>query len=142
MPTAHGAHVKYAWQHQADMFLNQAAPVQNTWYTVLAATEDVRILSMTGLVLVANETLEGRITNDGIVIQVAPAAFVLAVAQEAGNASPHDAFFSWSGGIGDWGARRAFFLEGQSVAIEIRKTTAAGAGNLQSRVKWQRLLPT
>lgn len=130
----------YYIQHQADAVLNQAAPVQNTWYTVLAVTEDVRIIIAEAHILVANEDLQMRITIDGNVILFE---------------KPNAAFGTFytaqpSPGYADYGdldvvtvaLNRAFLYEGQSVLIELRKTSANGAGNLCSRVKWARLMPT
>lgn len=140
MPSAHGAHIKYAWQHQPDAVLNQAAPVQNTWYTVLAATEDVRLIFPTFDVLVANETIELEVVVDGnplTGVQAAVAATVYETFLQGGVA---DAL-----GIAAYpftSLYRAFLLEGQNVRVRIRKTTALGAGNLQCWVKWARLLPT
>lgn len=144
MPQASAAYVpqvKYMIQHQADAYLNQAAPVQNTWYEVLAATEDVRIISIGGVILVAGETVEGEVTVDGQTIAINAAAFGAGNGREACNRYPSQTYLFW-GDEGDNPASRSFLLEGQSVRVRIRKTTAAGAGNLQCRVKWARLLQT
>jgi hypothetical protein len=132
--------VKYMFQHQPDAVLNQANPVQNTWYTVLPATDDVRIITIIGVVQTADETIEGRLTIDGVVIQILPINFTFGTVYEAYNSSPYNAFFTWN--APPVSGYRSFLIEGQNVKFEIRKTTAAGAGALFSRIKWAQLLPT
>jgi len=134
------APIKYAWQHQPDAVLDQAAPDQNTWYPVLASTDDVRIITFIGVIFVTGETVEGRITIDGVSIPINASAFVASTVYEACNSSPYNPDFYWVTPV--ISQYRAFTIEGQNIKIEIRKTTAAGAGNLFSRIKWARLLPT
>jgi len=118
------------WRFQAPAQINQAAPIQNTWYTVLAATGVYTHLHYVCLaVLVAGETLECEITCDGVVevatiAAVAGNLYSISYSDQAGNA---DAFFPW-------GAERYDLnLEGHNIQVRIRKTTAAGAGNLQCK---------
>jgi hypothetical protein len=135
----HPAPIKYAWQHQPDAVLDQANPVQNTWYTVLAATEDIRIISFGAYVEDTGETIEGRIVIDGVTIMVDPLAFAAATVLETVNNNPALPSFQWMAGAT---AYRAFFIEGQNIAISIRKITANGVGILHGLVKRARLLPT
>lgn len=140
MPTASGAHIKYAWQHQADAVLNQAAPVQNTWYTVLAATEDVRVVACSIRVETANETLEVEMVIDGVTYianQLAVAATTYTMGISGNPVS--DTLNSSLTAVDIY---RAFLIEGQNIRLRIRKTTALGAGNLKCKLVWARLLPT
>ena len=55
-------------EHQEDATLTQAAPVQNTYYTVLETTQNCRLIRVTGRIETTGETLNFRITVDGQVI--------------------------------------------------------------------------
>lgn len=121
--------------HQADAVLAQAAPVQNTYYPILNTTSNCRVLAIFGMVADTGETLQLRLTIDGQVIENTAAAV------------PANTYFEavhFVGGVIEWttidtGARyRAFLIEGKSVKVEIRKTTIAGAGNLNGRVRYQK----
>jgi len=124
-------------EQQPDADLAQAAPVQNTWYTVLDTTPQARIQAIAVRVDSTGETVEVRLTIDGVTIEGSAAlpadttyyadvltglfstTFVLTVTQQQTG--------------------RAFLIEGRNVKVEIRKTTAAGAGTLRGRVcygKW------
>lgn len=120
-------------EHQANATLNQAAPVQNTWYTILATTTNARILLIGIAVAVANETLECRLTVDGVVytgIQAAIAGTIYGL-----NFDRNGNFYT---SIVDFASYRAFLIEGRSVTVEVRKTTATGAGALTGQVMWAR----
>ena len=121
------------FEYQAPATLNQASPAQNTWYTILSATEHVRVDSIGIGVEDTNETLEVRITVDGETINVASGA--------AANHSTDYYIFMQTRAISqdfvmqistsiDYPARRAFTIEGYNVKVEVRKTTATGTGNL------------
>lgn len=122
------------WEYQAPAVLNQAAPVQNTWYTLLDTTSNCRILEVVVNVEDANETLEVKITIDGETIQADDLA--------ATHSTDYYAYIYNSGVTRlDYvkliayatempAAKNAFMIEGRSIKIEIRKTTATGAGNL------------
>lgn len=131
---------KYCWQHQPDAELNQPAPNINQWYTVLAPTEDVRIISFAVAVFTLAEDLEFRIIADGAPLLGAFPNATAATWFEAINAifianTLNPSFVP----LGEY---RSFLLEGHNVAVEVRKTSANGAGILSSIVKWARLLPT
>jgi hypothetical protein len=131
--------VKYMFQHQADIYLNKANPIQNTWYTVLPATDDVRIIGIGAAVQTAGEDIEGRITIDGIVI-VASLAFVAATSYAFNRLYEFAGGFNWRpSSIIEY---RSFLQEGQNIKFEIRKTSNAGNGNLQCKVQYDMLLPT
>lgn len=120
--------VGYAYEYQDPAVLNQAAPVQNTWYTLLDTTNHCRIQVIGINVEDANETLDLKITVDGETINTAVAAthstnyypyvYVNAITQAPAISFPTTV------------NARAYIIEGHSVKVELRKTTAAGAGNL------------
>jgi hypothetical protein len=135
----HPAPIKYIYQHQADASIDQAAPAQNTWYTVLNTTVGgVRIIIAEIEVATAAETLELEIVIDGNTLTAAAAV---------NFATPY--FWRFNSGWADTqfldanepSLYRPFVIEGASVGIRARKTTANGAGNLKSVIKWARLLP-
>jgi len=131
----------YAWRHQADAVLDQATPVQNTWYTVLAATDDVKLIYVMDDIETTGETLECEITIDGLTLTVSHAAvagtyYNIFKTLQAQNLS------ALSLGTASISSAYQIALEGQSVAIRVRKTTANGTGNLVARITWAKLLPT
>lgn len=119
--------------------LDQAAPVQNTWYTVLDA-RNVRVYFITVTVLTVGETLEARITIDGTLYTAGGGTAVaaganhkayLSTATFGGPGAPTG--YAWITAPGsDLNAAAQTFLEGKHILIEIRKITVAGAGNLQA----------
>lgn len=122
------------FKHQADATLDQAAPVQNTYYTVLDTKYDVRIYAIYAAVAATGETLNVKITIDGQVLedptgQAATAGTVYMIVKKltANAAAPAIRFTSTDSG-------EPFLFEGHSVKVEIRKTTNAGAGNITARV--------
>lgn len=65
------AQVHYYWEKQAIATLSQVNPTQNQWYTLLALTDDVRLLHVA--VRQTNDesavkTTEVRVTSDGIAL--------------------------------------------------------------------------
>ena len=119
-------------EHQPDATLTQAAPVQNTWYPILNTTKNCRIYRIFVSVADTNETLEVKITIDGNIISGS-------VPATAGTS-----YYVYFSGYGnaliidtvDPIAAYAFLLEGRSIKVEVRKTTAAGAGTITARVKY------
>lgn len=144
MPKAKGTGLRATVppEYQAPATLNQANPVQNTWYTVLDTTLNCRIWAILIQIDTTGETLDVQITVDG---QVIPSSGAVCV---AGNA--YEICFGYSGALGvlpidnlvpfDVGSPfsryRAYLIEGRSVKVEVRKTTAAGAGNLRAEVQY------
>jgi len=121
-------------QHQADATLSQAAAAQNTWYTILDTVVNARIYSIAVMMGTADETLEVRVTIDGqplatvgvnctaaawYIVRRSPSLATLALLAVTGAESEN-----------------SFLLEGKSVKIEARKTTAAGANTLSGRAKY------
>jgi hypothetical protein len=116
------------FKHQADSILNQAAPVQNTWYTVLDTVVNARLIGLGILIADTGETLEVRLTVDGNIIIGSGAA----VAGTDYHAMVHTHATGTVLTFSSTDAPRAFMLEGRSLKVEVRKTTAAGAGNLKA----------
>jgi hypothetical protein len=119
--------------------LNQAAPVQNTWYTILDTTTDVMIYDITVNVEDANETLEVRLTIDsemytGSIAATHSTEYEVAMRTAAITRST---YLEINGGV-DWEPYNAFTVIALSVKVEVRKTTAAGAGNLTGIVNYAR----
>ena len=118
---------------QAEATLDQAAPVQNTWYTVLDTKANCRVWHIAARVDTANETLEIRVTVDGVTL----------TAQEACTAGTTYAIWfkrTPTGNVldfyGTFWKYDTFLIEGRSVKVEMRKTTATGAGNLKAALHY------
>lgn len=118
-------------EHQADATLSQAAPVQNTWYTVLDTTKNVIVYGLGVSIGVANETIETRFTIDGQVIGTTGINCDFGDDYRALFRTIHDGNIEL---VKDPLNIPAFLIQGRSVKIEVRKTTAAGAGTLTARV--------
>lgn len=125
-------------KHQADAVLNQAAPVQNTWYTILDTTKNAVLYLILVLVADTDETLECRITVDGnaLVDSIAATADTVYCMKLDSTTITGDTYVLHvtAGNVMEQSA-----MEGRSVKVEVRKTTATGAGNLKGRVvygKW------
>ena len=131
----------FMFEHQDPALLSQPNPVQNTWYTVLDTTRNVRVYNIAIGVGTANETLEIRVTLDGTAYTGSLAATFgttyyavmdpNAIAQVL-QVNPSATAYNWY---------RAFLMEGHSVMIEVRKTTVTGAGNLLALVEYGVLTP-
>lgn len=129
-------------EQQADATLDQAAPVQSTYYTLLDTTKNARIYSIMVLIQTTNETLQVKITVDGE-IWISTATACVAATPNYYYKTGHvvQGSLVTAGAIpyldGVVGFR--YPLEGRSIKVEVQKTTVAGAGNLQGRVvyaKW------
>jgi len=131
------------FQQQGDAVINQAAPVINTYYTVLETT-NTRIIRMCCSVADTDETLNFRFTIDGNVIVTDAVAPGIGVHEFPHNNMP--------GGVGNsnWGLSNgvganpaysfgAFLFECRTAKIEVRKTTANGVGVLSARVQYARI---
>lgn len=124
--------------HQNEAVLDQAAPAQNTWYPVLETTEMCRILTFTVAIETVNETLEVRITADGIplisggYVCTAGQNNVVLFALDRDNSAQLALGLNKSTNI-----YYSFLIEAKSLKAEVRKTTANGAGNLKGVVQYQ-----
>jgi hypothetical protein len=112
--------------------LDQAAPVQNTWYTVLDIVAPVKVFGMGVLIADTGETLEVRVTACDTVITGSGAAVantdykILVNTTSAGNTIT----------LSSSALINANQLECRRLKVEVRKTTAAGAGNLKAAVTY------
>ena len=128
MPTFHGED-KYIFEYQTPATLDQAAPVQNTWYTILPTTSNVLIHHIATNIEDTNETVEIQITIDGETITGSVAQThsdnyywfwaADAISQTDVMESSNDIRYATNQ-----------VIQGKSIKIEARKTTAAGVGNL------------
>lgn len=131
MPTVYPGGVE--WVVRAPAWLNQAAPVQNTWYTVLAATGRYTKMELVVFgVMAAGETLGMEIVCDGVTslvtkAAVAGAAYQVRYSQEASQGDR----YTWQGAAV---TVQPAIVEGHDLRVRIRKTTANGAGNLKCKV--------
>lgn len=125
------------FEYQTPGVLNQAAPVQNTYYPILPETKLVELWGISINIEDADETLQVRLTLDGeILLSQAFAAthstnyFIRrsldAINQMAGLTIAATAYDQYRGP----------FLEGHTTMVEVRKTTALGAGNLTGIVQY------
>ena len=124
------------WKRQPDAVLNQPIPVQNAWYTVLDSKRPARIYCLAITVLVTDETLELRITVDG---QVITGSIGVTAGQNNYAYIYTSATLTAIAFTTTPPQHRSFQTEGHSVKVEVRKTTAAGAGNLQAAVGWAKI---
>lgn len=130
MPVAHPTRQPYSPALQADALLNQAAPVQNTWYTVLNTTNNGFLYAIAFGVADTGEDLEYRITIDGVVkvnsqIAVAGTVYVPLLYLDY-NSSYYIA------AVGATISRIDIWFK--TLKVEVRKTSANGAGNLKASV--------
>jgi len=135
---------KYVPKLQPDAFVDQAAPVQNTWYpwsiagVDLGTKKNVVVYAVLPQVQTANETLEVRLYCDDLPVKTG-----------AGSCTAGTAYYvylaSSTGGDPIIGSSRGTLglqytpIWLRKFSCGIRKTTATGAGNLQLRViygKW------
>jgi len=125
-------------EYQEPAVLNQAGPVQNTWYEILPATDNARIYQIYVNIEDDDETLEVRMTIDGEVL-VGSNACTQSVSYSMdifGDAITRTDSLEFDKVPADYVKMRAFLIEGKSVKIEVRKTTAAGSGNLTGIVMY------
>lgn len=120
---------------QPDIVFSQANPVQNTWYTVMDTTPNVRLIRVGLYVDVVGENIELRITADATVL--------LASEPESAGVHVYATFYADQQDALELTSSLAqilnpFLLEARSLKIEIRKTTALGNGTLHVNVKWAR----
>jgi len=129
------SYMPHVFEHQAPAILNQAAAIQDQWYTVLDTTRNVRIYVFYARMDTADETIEGRITVDGQTILVTAINLTAGTTYFARRAAdPTAETLYWDNVMTQ--KETPFLLEGRSILIEIRKTTAAGANNLRALVAY------
>lgn len=122
---------------QSPAILNQATPVQNTWYTIIDTSGDLEIYGCSIAIQTTGETLEVRITIDGVnpnnLTQIAVAGTNYKVSID------HDYTGIWlSAAAGNLIVHGYSSLKCHTFKAEVRKTTAAGGGNLRGMVSYSR----
>ena len=125
-------------EYQPPAVLNQPAPVQNTWYPILDTTANVLLYYISVNVEDANETLELRITIDGQVItgNIAATHSRTYGVRFFPNAIDRSITCDLAVNVH---VNLVRLLDGRSVRVEVRKTTALGAGNLTGIVVYGRM---
>lgn len=121
------------FQLQAEAVLNQAGAVQNTWYTILDTTLNARIVRLNVACTVANETVQVRLTVDGQTITsndalTAGTTYNIVWVENAAAGTVNLTVTTTAATMST-----SFLIEGRSIKIEIRKTTAAGASALLAK---------
>ncbi len=122
---------------QTDESLDQANPVQNQWYPIMDAKNNVRLLVCRVSIETTSEDIEVRWTIDGITLSQTQAAAV------AGTAYFLYKWFSGSALVFTTSNSLALqytFLECRSAKVEIRKTTNNGSGNLKGNVTYAQMV--
>ena len=126
------------YEYQPPAVLNQGAPVQNDWYDLLPVTKNCRVKQIHVNIEDNDETLEVRMTIDGEVLIGSNACthstnYPVGVHADAELMTDVLEFDTVPAHFGKY---RAFLKEGKSIQIEVRKTTAAGVGNLTGIVTY------
>jgi len=124
---------------EADAVLDQATPVQNTWYTVCNLADCI-INAIIFKVATTGETLEVETTRDGVVVNgsIAAAANTYYAAGKDPTGTTSLTIYSMStpatAQTYDIIALKSFKCK--SFQMRLRKTTAAGTGNLYGKVSY------
>jgi len=131
------------FQHQASAELAQAAPVINDWYDILPATTNIKLFNISFEVADTGENLECRLIIDGQTY----------TGTQAGAVADTDYWFFLRNAVGGItaaittanvmvlynSANHDSPIEGRSVQVSLRKTSANGAGNLNGSVMYERM---
>lgn len=126
------------FEFQTPSTLDQAGPVQNTYYPILDIDELARVYRIGVNIEDADEDLQVRITVDGQVIDGD---------QITATHSTKYHCYLYANAIGKvikntintsvaYSSYMAFLLEGHEIKVEVRKTTANGAGKLTGIVAY------
>lgn len=137
------------FEYQAPAVLNQAAPVQNSWYWILGtgttggsittSVEHCRVYKISVNVEDTNEDLELMIVIDGETLGGVAGVTATHSTDYYGYIRPYavprtdHAFLDTTVNIP---SLLAFVCEGHAVAVAVRKTTATGVGNLTGIVMY------
>lgn len=123
------------FENQTPKTLTQGAPVQNTWYEALPETALCRVYGFGICIEDADETLQVRVTIDGIASTPADITathstpyYIIRKLDAINRTVTYDQVAATP--------PLTFMCEGKKVKIEVRKTTALGAGNLQAVVDY------
>lgn len=119
------------WELQSPVSYSQVL-VQNTWYTILDLLVPCKIRILSSVITVADEDIECRVTIDGTVIP--QDAIGHTVGQD--NYWMVDEHSCWADTTEKMMGARESLEATQSCKIEIRKTTALGAGTLSGYISY------
>jgi hypothetical protein len=126
------------FEYQAPAVLNQATPVNGTFYTILDTTKYVRVYDIGINIEDADEDLEVQVTVDGETIAASAATCTHSTSYfcvlHVNPITRVDYIGIISNTNFQFGSHA--ILEGHSVKIEVRKTSANGAGNLTGIVTY------
>jgi hypothetical protein len=116
--------------------LNQAAPVQNTWYTLCdLAKKRIRVFEISFTVAAVGETLQLELTIDGQVLNLVDQVAVATTPYFPALTVDYNGAIMYNSNTTTSKIEyRCFLIECQRLKIRLRKTTAVGAGNLQASV--------
>ena len=127
------------FEYQPPVLIDQAAPVQNTWYP-FAEIINARIYAIIIGIADTGEDLECMAVIDGETIPgigFGTAANNDSIVLKSPSGLAQAAFFSMQ--AHDVSAEErtgAYLIEGKSIVASIRKTTAAGVGDLRGIIMW------
>jgi len=122
-----------SFEHKDIALLDQATPVQNTWYTVLDTVHNVKVFGLAAGVADTGETIEMRITVDGGTITGSQ----VAVAGTSYRVHPYLLMTGITLTFSSSVLINSNMCEARSFKVEVRKTTANGAGNLKAAVCYE-----
>jgi len=108
----------------------QPAPVINIWYTVLDTERDPRLLKAVFRVLTTGESIQVRLIIDGQIWDSQAVAAVAGTWYYVMYSSSMPDYLYLTATTAMWAGYT--FLEGRSVQVQMRKTTANGAGDLEA----------
>jgi hypothetical protein len=111
--------------------LNQALPVQNTWYTVADLKNVALNNSIAHVVQTTGETVQLEVTLDDETAIVGSQGNTAGTGYNAYVVVGGDLWLNMTDGYGNLGA---WLIYCKSVKVRIRKTTANGTGNLKCSV--------
>ena len=117
------------WELQPPVVLNQAGPVNGTYYPLLPATELCRVYNVAINIEDTNETLrvraiiDGQTSNDQNIVCNHSTTYNVIKRLDAISRQ-------WVMYAETNFNRKAFMIEGRNVEIQVGKFTAAGVGNL------------
>lgn len=120
-------------RHLDDAVLNQANPVQNTWYTALDTILNGRIRTLVYGIEGADETIEVRVTIDGVTKTSSVACTDGATYTPTHWGLTQNVF----GGTSTVNNVYSWQLEGRSIKIELRKTTALASTALKAKIVYE-----
>ena len=113
--------------------MQQAAAVQNTWYTALTTqTRNTRVYFVTIVIGTADESLDLRIIADGVTMT----GSINATFGTVYSAYPNYGLATDSLSLVAGGRDVTYIVEGANVSVLARKTTNAGAGTLSVKVMY------